>query len=287
MKPMFPLRPHLGTYPSTLTFALVFCLPALAQSPDPPSLRPPALLVDIDHRPSVSLDGAWHVIVDPYRNGWGGDPEKPNLNGYAKNAHFNGTDLLEYDFATSPVLQVPGDWNSQRENLFFYEGLLWYQKDFTYQPKPGMRTFMHFGAANHRAYVFVNDLHVCDHEGGFTPFDCDVTAALKADGKNFVVVAVDNSRRADTVPALKTDWWNYGGLTRQVYLVDVPQIYIDDYSLQMERGAGDEIDGYVHVVGGSAGTTVSLRIPELTINKQATTDSEGNAKFSFSPQGLV
>ena len=46
-------------------------------------------------------------------------------------------------FATSPVLQVPGDWNSQRENLLFYEGLLWYQKDFTYQPKPGMRTFMH------------------------------------------------------------------------------------------------------------------------------------------------
>ena len=69
----------------------------------------------------------------------------------------------------------------------------------------------------------MNDVHVCDHEGGFTPFDCDVTAALQPDGKNFVVVAVDDARRADTVPALKTDWWNYGGLTRQVYLVDVPQ----------------------------------------------------------------
>ena len=250
------------------------------------------LLVDIDHRPAVSLDGAWHYIVDPYRNGWGDDPDKPNLNGFAKNAHFNGTDLLEYDFATSPVLQVPGDWNSQKENLFFYEGLLWYEKDFSYQPKPGMRTFMHFGAANHRASVFVNDVHVCDHEGGFTPFDCDVTAALKADGKNFVVVAVDDSRRFDTVPALKTDWWNYGGLTRQVYLVDVPQSYIDDYSLQLQRSekggdAGHQIEGYVHLVGASVGTAVSLRIPELNFAKQAETDSDGNAKFSFAAQNLV
>ncbi len=247
---------------------------------------PTTLLVNIDHRPSVSLDGAWHYIVDPYRNGWGNDPDKPNLNGFAKNAHFNGTDLLEYDFATSPVLQVPGDWNSQRDNLFFYEGLLWYQKDFTYQPKPGMRTFMHFGAANQRASVFMNDVHMCDHEGGFTPFDCDVTAALQS-GSNFVVVAVDDSRRADTVPALKTDWWNYGGLTRQVYLVDVPQSYIDDYSLQLKRGPGDQIEGYVRVVGASAGTTVSLRIPELNIARQAATGSDGDARFSFAPENLI
>jgi beta-glucuronidase len=275
-----------------LSFAIVSLSAAFGQAAAPPTVPPTALLVDIDHRPSVNLGGAWHVIVDPYRNGWnrngpGSDSDAPNLNGFAKNEHFNGTDLLEYDFATAGVLQVPGDWNSQRESLLFYEGLLWYEKDFTYQQKPGMRTFMHFGAANHRAAVFVNDVYVCNHEGGFTPFDCDVTTALKPDGKNFVVVAVDNSRRADTVPALKTDWWNYGGLTRQVYLVEVPQSYIDDYSLQMKRGLGDEVDGYVHVVGASAGTSVSLRIPELAINKQATTDADGNAKFSFTPQGLV
>lgn len=237
MVPMFPLRLRLHPYLLALTLGLVLRTLALAQS----TVQPPALLVDIDHRSSVSLDGAWHVIVDPYRSGWGNDPDKPNLNGYAKNAHFNGTDLVEYDFATSGVLQVPGDWNSQRDNLFFYEGLLWYEKDFTYQAKPGARTFMHFGAANQRASVFVNDVHVCDHEGGFTPFDCDVSSALTS-GKNFVVVAVDNTRHADGIPAMKTDWWNYGGLARQVYLVDVPQAYIDDYSLQLKRGPGDQVD---------------------------------------------
>jgi beta-glucuronidase len=256
---------------------------AIAQ---PSTLQPTTLLVDIDHRASVSLDGAWHYIVDPYRNGWGDNADQPRLNGFAKNDHFNGTDLLEYDFATSPVLQVPGDWNSQHENLFFYEGMLWYQKDFTYTPKPGMHTFMHFGAANHRAYVFVNDVYVCNHEGGFTPFDCDVTSALTAD-KNFVVVAVDDSRRPDTVPAMKTDWWNYGGLTRQVYLVDVPQSYIDDYSLQLQRGTGDRIEGYIHLVGAKSGTTVSLRIPELNFHQEAATGEDGDAKFSFTTQGLT
>ncbi len=257
----------------------------MAESAPPPS-QPPTLLVDIDHRASVSLDGAWHFIVDPYRNGWGDNAEKPNLNGFAKNAQYDGTSLLEYDFATSGVLQVPGDWNSQRENLLFYEGLLWYEKDFTYDSKPGMRTFMHFGAANQRASVFVNDVHVCDHEGGFTPFDCDVSAALTP-GKNFVVVAVDNSRRSDTIPALKTDWWNYGGLTRQVYLVDVPSSYIDDYSLQLKRGAGEQVDGYVHVVDASAGAQVTVRIPELSLNQEAQVGPDGNAKFSFAAPNLL
>jgi beta-glucuronidase len=282
-----PVKPSTASQnPRILPLIGVMLFAAQVIAQEPPPVQPPTLLVDIDHRPSISLDGAWHYIVDPYRNGWGNDPAKPNLNGFAKNAHFNGADLLEYDFATSPVLQVPGDWNSQKENLFFYEGLLWYQKDFSYQPKPGMKTFMHFGAANHRASAFVNDVHVCDHEGGFTPFDCDVTAALKSGG-NFVVVAVDDARRDDTVPAFKTDWWNYGGLTRQVYLVDVPQSYIDDYSLQMKRGAGDQIEGYIHLVEAPAGTTVSLRIPELNIAKQATTDGDGYAKFSFAPQNLL
>ena len=121
----------------------------------------------------------------------------------------------------SPTLKVPGDWNTQRPDLFYYEGVLWYEQDFKYAPKPNTRTFLHFGAANYRSHVWVNTKKVCEHEGGFTPFDCDVTGVVK-DGDNFVVVAVDNTRIADGVPTLQTDWWNYGGLTRDVSLVDVP-----------------------------------------------------------------
>jgi beta-glucuronidase len=259
---------------STLLFASLIAL-AEPQS---------TLLVDVDHRPAMSLDGPWHYIVDPYRGGWGSNTDEPGTRGYAANNHYApGGPLQEYDFAKSPVLQVPGDWNSQRENLFYYEGLLWYQRDFTYHPKPHTHTFLHIGAANYAAHVFVNDVHVCDHEGGFTPFDCEISSAIK-EGSNFVVIAVDNERKVERVPTLKTDWWNYGGLTREVSVLEVPDTFIDDAALHLTKTG--EIEGYVHVTGGAAGAKVSVRIPELHVNESATTDGEGRAKFSFHPSGL-
>lgn len=244
----------------------------------------PTLLVDVDHRAAISLDGPWHFIVDPYRGGWGSSTDVPGTRGYAANAHYKpGGPLLEYDFAKSPVLQVPGDWNSQRQALFYYEGLLWYQRDFTYHPKAHTRVFLHIGAANYEAHVFVNDVHVCDHESGFTPFDCEITHAVK-DGGNFVVIAVDNQRKADRVPALKTDWWNYGGLTRDVSLVEVPEAFIDDESLQLNSDGS--IHGYVHVTGAETGTKVSVSIPELHVEQSAVTRGDGRADFSFHPEGL-
>lgn len=242
------------------------------------------LLVDVDHRPAISLDGSWHFIVDPYRGGWGSRTDIPGIRGYAANKHYRqGGPLLEYDFAKSPVLQVPGDWNSQRKDLFYYEGLLWYQRDFTYHPKAHTRVFLHIGAANYEAHVFVNDVHVCDHEGGFTPFDCEVTQAVK-DGGNFVVIAVDNRRMADRVPAIKTDWWNYGGLTRDVSLVEVPNSFIDDESLHLDSDGS--IEGYAHVEGAKAGAEVNLSIPGLHEQQSAVTGEDGRANFSFHPQAL-
>ncbi|MGH9585995.1 MAG: glycoside hydrolase family 2 protein [Acidobacteriaceae bacterium] len=242
------------------------------------------LLVDLDHRPTISLNGNWHFIVDPYRGGWGSRTDVPGIHGYAADLHYTpGGPLLEYDFAKSPMLQVPGDWNSQRKDLFYYEGLLWYQRDFTYHPKANKRVFLHIGAANYEAHVFVNDVHVCDHEGGFTPFDCEVTTAVK-DGSNDVVIAVDNRRLADRVPTIKTDWWNYGGLTRDVSLVELPEAFIDDEALHLNSDG--TIEGYAHLEGAPAGTSVSLRIPDLHERLSVKTGQDGRAEFSFHPQGL-
>jgi beta-glucuronidase len=245
------------------------------------------LLVDVDHRPSISLDGPWHFIVDPYHVGWGShtsNSDAPSASGYARNLHYTpGGPLVEYDFAKSPTLQVPGDWNSQRQDLYYYEGLLWYQRDFTYHPKVHTRVFLHIGAANYAAHVFVNDVRICDHEGGYTPFDCELTGVVR-DGDNFVVIAVDSQRKADGVPAMKTDWWNYGGLTRDVSLVEVPEAFIDDESLHLN--ADGTIAGYAHVEGAKPGITVSLNIPNLHVEQNAVTDKDGRAEFSFRPSGL-
>jgi beta-glucuronidase len=193
--------------------------------------------------------------------------------------------LVEYDFSRSPTLKVPGDWNSQRDSLFFYEGTIWYEKDFQYQRKPNTRTFLHVGAANYVSHVWVNGQKACDHEGGFTPFDCEVTSILH-DGPNFAVIYVNNQRKRDGVPTLNTDWWNYGGLTRDVSLIETPETYIDEYSLQLQRGGGSTVAGWVHVVGAAGGTPVTVDIAALKLTQTASTDAQGRATFSLNAPNL-
>jgi len=244
------------------------------------------LLVNADHRASISLDGDWHVIVDPYDNGYYDFRMQPRPDGYFRNEKPDSSDkLIEYDFSKSATLKVPGDWNSQRDSLFFYEGTVWYEKDFQYQRRPNTRTFLHVGAANYVAHVYVNGKKACDHEGGFTPFDCEVTD-LVHDGGNFVVIHVNNQRTRDGVPTLNTDWWNYGGLTRDVLLIETPETYVDDYYLQLQRGVGSIIGGWVHLVDSAAGTPVTVKIPELSLAQTAPTDAQGRATFSLTATNL-
>ena len=235
----------------------------------------------------MSLDGEWHYIIDPYHAGWGSvtsNSDVPGTRGYARDLHYApGGPFAEYDFAKSPTLKVPGDWNTQKPELLYYEGLLWYEREFEYHAKPHTRVFLHIGAANYAAHAFINDVHVCDHEGGYTPFDCDITSALK-DGTNSAVIAVDNTRALDHVPTIKRDWWNYGGLTREVSIVAVPDTFIDEENLHLTKGGN--IEGDVHLTGATAGMKISVQIPALHVDQTAAVGEDGSAKFSLHPQGL-
>ena len=268
---------------STLLLALgiVWCAGAHASAQSTPTV-----LVDVDHRKNLSLNGEWHIILDPYDGGLYNFHREIRADGYFLNAAPRPGDntLVEYDFSKSPTIQVPGDWNTQRESLFNYEGLMWYQRYFDYQPAPGHKTFLHIGAANYKSILWINGQKACEHEGGFTSFDCEVTALLHA-GSNFVVAAIDDTRQADGVPTLNTDWFNYGGFTRDVSLVDVPAKYIDDYDLHLNPSR-TEIEGRVHVQDGSPGENVEVSIPELSLTATAMLDSSNQATIKLVPAGL-
>lgn len=244
------------------------------------------VLANVDHRSSMSLNGDWHTIVDPYATGLYTFHHELRKDGFFLNgAAEPGSDrLVEYDFAKSPTLKVPGDWNTQSAKLFYYEGIVWYQRDFNFAPQAHHRTFLHIGAANYKALIWINGQHVCDHEGGFTGFDCEATQQLHA-GKNFVVVAVDDTRQDDGIPTATTDWFNYGGITRDVALVDVPESFIDDYDLHLnhERTA---IEGWVHVQDASPGTTVAVAIPEVKLSVTSQVNRDGNAPIRIPASGL-
>jgi beta-glucuronidase len=267
---------------------LAFATAALAQQPFQ------TLLVGIDHRNVTSLNGDWHYLVDQSpAHALYSATGAINNRSYALNEHPNitGPHNQEYDFATAPTIHVPGDWNTQVPQLFNYEGVLWYQRNFDFAPRPNTRTFLHIGAANYRSHVWVNQKRVCDHEGGYTPFDCEVTGVLHP-GSNFVVIAVEATRLQDGIPSVGFDWFNYGGLTRDVSLVTVPTHFIDDYDVHLAHGprfdpANTEITGYVHVLDAPSGTAVTLRIRELSAQTTVATDDQGTARFSLYPAHLT
>lgn len=283
-----------------LAAALTCCPPAAAQqggAPTPPTpatapeVRDPLggmpLLQNIYARQHISLNGRWNYIIDPYETGYynyrrepfdaspggrGGfyDDRKPRDKG----------EWVEYDFDLSPTLKVPGDWNSQLEKLSLYEGTVWMRQVFDAAPKEGSHYILYFGAVNYEAHVYLNGKKLGVHKGGFTPFQFDVSGKLKQ-GRNVVVVKADNTRHQDEIPTVNTDWWNYGGITRDVLLAELPATYIADYKLQLAKGNPRRIEGYVQLAGAAPRQGVSVSIPEANIDTTLRTDAGGRAAISI------
>ena len=239
------------------------------------------LIANTEGRRTITLDGEWKTIIDPYESGFYDYRYQPSIDGYFKNAKPKSkSDLIEYDFDTSASLKVPGDWNTQSEQLFFYEGTIWYKKSFAYQRKPNTRLFVYFGAANYLADVYLNGEKLGQHEGGFTPFNFEITKLIH-DGDNFLIVKVDNKRRRDAMPTLMTDWWNYGGLTRDVKLIETPATFVQDYFIQLQKGSRNRIAGWVKLNGASLNQRVTIGIPEAGISRSFTTDASGRTAIDF------
>ena len=236
---------------------------------------------NIAGRNAQSLDGTWKAIVDPYENGYYNYRMQPMAPGstFFADLHFfaDQTRLIEYDFDVAGNLQVPGDWNTQREKLYYYEGTIWYRRLFDAAPKPGYRYFIHFDGANYETIAGLNGRILGKHVGGFTAFDFEVTDQLKA-GQNSLIVKVDNKRHVDGVPTINTDWWNYGGITRSVHFVEVPATFIRDYTVRLSSD-GNSVEGWIQLDGSELVQTVRVEIPELKLSTSVRTGGDGRASF--------
>ena len=239
------------------------------------------LIQNVNAYESMSLNGEWNYIVDVQEEGYYDYRMKPMRNGFFMNAKpQRPEDLIEYDFDKSPTMQIPGDWNTQDERLFFYEGTVWFKKSFHAVPMSDYRTLLYFGAVNYDCRVWVNGKEAGHHIGGFTPFNFDISDLLR-EGENVVIVKVDNKRHAEDVPTLIFDWWNYGGITRDVKLVKVSPAYLEDYNLQLTSLEGRQISFSVKLNKPEVNHQVTLNIPELKIKKTLTTAADGTASVSM------
>ena len=243
------------------------------------------LIQNVNAYESMSLNGEWNYIVDVQEEGYYDYRMNPTRWGFFQNAKpQKPEDLIEYDFDKSPTMRIPGDWNTQDERLFFYEGTVWFKKSFQAVPMQDVRTLLYFGAVNYDCHVYVNSRHVGHHIGGFTPFNYDISDMLK-EGENILIVKVDNKRHAEDVPTQIFDWWNYGGITRDVKLVKVTPVYLEDYSLQLQKADAKaknrDISFSAKLNKAEAGHTVTVSIPELKLKKTLTTDANGTLHSSL------
>lgn len=236
------------------------------------------LLVNVYGRQYTLLNGKWNAIIDPYQQG-----RKTAI--YRNRALKDKADFKEYAFEGGLRLNVPSDWNSQIPELKYYEGTMWYARKFEINKKSDENLFLYFGAVNYRCRVYLNGTLIGSHEGGFTPFQFNVTNVVK-EGGNFLAVEVDNTRTADAIPALSFDWWNYGGITRDVMLVHTPKNYIRDYFIQLDKYDSDRVHAEVQLSAQNAGQLVKIEIPELKIANKVFTDGTGLAKATFRVRNL-
>ncbi|MGI9416344.1 MAG: glycoside hydrolase family 2 protein [Geminicoccaceae bacterium] len=184
------------------------------------------------NRPCRPLNGTWTFTLDRYDTGlrqhWYRDSHLP-VEGR--------TSPWDYDVQNGETIEVPSCWNFSRAEYFHYEGTAWYGRPIAYSPeREGERVILRVGAAHYDTKVFLNGQFLGSHRGGSTPFFVELTDQIVDD--NWLFLAVNNERTLDRVPMRHTDWFNYGGVFRDVGLFSLPPVFIKDFFVHLVPDCG-------------------------------------------------
>ena len=212
-------------------------------------------------RERESLNGLWHYAIDQYetciRQHWFEERYESR----------DGISLpVDFSFDEWPVMQLPCSWNTQEEKLFLYESTMVFTRRFGFIPRSDERVILRVGAANYLLRIFLNKQYVGLHRGGSTPMFFDVTDLLQKE--NRILLACDATRRPEQVPTENCDWFNYGGVYRDIELFRVPRTYIRGFRTYLvPNGKFDRIRCEV-TLSDAVDTEGVFCIPELGIEEK-------------------
>ena len=216
-------------------------------------------LIFMGGRQTYSLNGEWHYAIDQYdtclRQKW-------YLEQYFDK---DGRSLpVDFSFQDWPTISLPCSVNTEKPELFWYEGPLVFTRTFSWdmQENMGKKVFLRIGAANYFSYIFLNGKYICKHEGGSTPFMWDVTEYLEKG--NRILIVSDNTRNHLFVPTENTDWFNYSGVYRDIELVALPTEYLKDLKVNLVPHSDFSQIRIAAETSADSGI-VTVEIPELQI----------------------
>jgi beta-glucuronidase len=209
-------------------------------------------------RETKRLDGIWDFVVD--------------FTGVGRQQRW-----WERSLSAAQKMPVPCSYNDVLVDAAVHDhvGDVWYQRAvFIPQGWTGMRTVLRFDAATHRATVWVDDSEVVEHEGGYTPFEVDLTDIVRPGESYRLTVVVNNELTWESIPpgTIETkpdgvrrqhyyhDFFNYAGLHRSVWIYATPQSYIADITVVTEIEAGSGIVRYAAVAAAQGSSEVRVAL---------------------------
>ncbi|XP_043312238.1 beta-glucuronidase [Cervus canadensis] len=176
-------------------------------------------------------------------------------------------------------MPVPSSFNDvgQDGQLRSFVGWVWYEREITLPQRwtedLGMRVVLRIGSAHYYAIVWVNGVHVAEHEGGHLPFEADISKLVQSGPLSScrITIAINNTLSPHTLPPgtilyktdpsmypkgyfvqnIKFDFFNYAGLHRTVLLYTTPTTYIDDITVTTDMDQDIGLVNYQIVVQGS------------------------------------
>lgn len=173
----------------------------------------------------------------------------------------NCNSIEEMDAIESIKVNLPHTWNNldgQDGGNDYFRGKCFYRKKIALTKKENKVYYLEFRGVNAMSEVFVNGVSVAYHEGGFSTFRANITDQL-VDGENTIIVSADNSSNDRVYPQM-ADFTFFGGIYRNVYIIEAPAVRFD---LDYLGGEGVKVTPIVNE-DGSATVTVDSYITGAT-----------------------
>ena len=177
--------------------------------------------IDPGLRKPSDIGKGWHFCIDPYDTGL-----RQKWFKYKKNPN----QPQDYDPFEGSDYSIPMVWNLTKPEWFYYEGSAWYSKTLkdprnNFDKEKCDRLILEIGGASYSCRIFIDGVFVGVHLGASTPCSFDITEYIRFSEVS-LMICVNNSRTRENIPATHTDWFNYGGIHRNIFLYQVPNHFI-------------------------------------------------------------
>jgi hypothetical protein len=217
---------------------------------------------------TISLNGDWNFVADP------------------------AAALKVADLASAPNVlptRIPSSWQAQFADLRDYAGVAWYWRSVSVEAAgPDRIVLLRFGAVDYLAEVYVNGLKVGTHEGGYLPFEFDVTSQLRPGENQIAVRVADPGAKPSEVEGIKyaeiphgkQNWYvQTSGLWQDVELAIRPRMHLG--AVHVSAGADGGFKVSVPLVNPPGGAEIRDAAAEV-VWKESRNLSLGQARYEFS-----